>query len=388
MIHVACAFDDGMACPAVSLLRSIARQQKDCPTTIHIMHSGLARERVDQIASVVSGKAIELRWYAADLYALSNYKHPSYPSAVYLRLELFKRMKTVRRCIYLDADTMVRRPLRELFEIDLQGQPLAAVEDLAFWNLHSSYRYGGQEYKASDYLSGPLGMSQRRYLNSGVLVVDLEHWRNRNIGDAVVDFCLQHDVLEMVDQDAINHVLDGNFKDLDARWNSFSYLKYLPGADPYGDDLWSHRIKQWSEDPYIVHFTWKTKPWEPHHLSTDYDQEFWEHIKGTFAYPILLSRFEAERRKRGRVGARFLRQPGQVRHDEYYRAAYLADLPSPAVQEVRFPAVQKKVAEGAYTLAYFFSRLSTSSRSAAAVSKYFERTGRYMFWRLGLGQSN
>jgi lipopolysaccharide biosynthesis glycosyltransferase len=155
--------------------------------------------------------------------------------------------------------------------------------------------YKGKEVLVDEYALEVLDfdLTTTSYFNSGVLVMDLDLWRQLDISERCIKFCRDAGELNTADQDAANHVLQGNFLRLDPRWNSFSYLyrEYFPAPDQNLPDIfggfqknlgppiceWLEVLTAWAFDPWIVHFAFRSKPWCPDHRRTDYDSEFWEH---------------------------------------------------------------------------------------------------------------
>jgi lipopolysaccharide biosynthesis glycosyltransferase len=134
------------------------------------------------------------------------------------------------RLLYLDADTLVLAPLRPLAELDLGDCMLAAVED------HES------AHPSTDgRLSFP---ADRPYFNSGVLLIDLDRWRSRDLTKRGFQFIEENeDRLVYPDQDVLNCIVENRWKALDARWN-----------------MTRQRAEAGYANAGIVHFT-GTKPW-------------------------------------------------------------------------------------------------------------------------------
>ena len=85
----------------------------------------------------------------------------------YLRLLLDSILpQSVSKCIYLDCDVLVRSDIAGLFSYDLHGALLGAVRDLAFNDASSACR-------------NHLGF----YFNAGVLLLDMEKWRESKAGE-------------------------------------------------------------------------------------------------------------------------------------------------------------------------------------------------------------
>ncbi|MCS0493725.1 glycosyltransferase family 8 protein [Ancylobacter sp. MQZ15Z-1] len=144
------------------------------------------------------------------------------------------------RLLYIDCDTLVNGSLAPLAEIDMQGHALAAVDDIAI-------QVPERHAKRNLDIGMPADM---RYFNSGVLLIDLEEWRRQRVSERVIEFVDAHPELPMMDQDALNGTLRGDWLALDERWNMHRRLK----KGRYVDDpsIW--------QDARIIHFIGQIKP--------------------------------------------------------------------------------------------------------------------------------
>jgi lipopolysaccharide biosynthesis glycosyltransferase len=152
--------------------------------------------------------------------------------------------KTVSRILYLDADILVLGDLRPLWSTDLHGAILGAVPDR--WAERIKLREPGLE-------SVPL---VREYFNAGVLLVDLNRWRDEQVSEKALKYLARHPQSPFSDQDALNAVCDGYWARLNPRWNSQNH-----GT--------KNRLQEMSSEqrPIIVHFSSSAKPWKPDSLS-------------------------------------------------------------------------------------------------------------------------
>jgi lipopolysaccharide biosynthesis glycosyltransferase len=176
-----------------------------------------------------------------------------------------------RRVVYLDSDLVVRDNLDFLFSFDLGGAPLGAVQTAVVSQGLPTWR--------------SLGLSPNTpYFNSGVLVIDVDAWRARNLGDAVLNFVVEHrDDIRWNDQDGFNGVLAGDFAPLPLRWNqeaalrrpTHQYFLFYPAAE----------VDEAIANPAVIHFTGQDKPWMPG--STDPATAEWRMLfeKTTFWNP-------------------------------------------------------------------------------------------------------
>ncbi|QDA35813.1 glycosyltransferase family 8 protein (plasmid) [Paracoccus liaowanqingii] len=157
---------------------------------------------------------------------------------------------TIRRVIYLDCDLVVLDDLRRLWEIDLAGCAAGAVAECDWMG-------GTTENRLTR-----LGIAADHvYVNSGVLVMDLDRWRRDRLADRLLRFAeAQGPMLQFHDQDALNAVLQGEIALLDRRWNvqALMFSRWMRKARPE-----DHRATRAAcRNPAIIHFTTANKPWK------------------------------------------------------------------------------------------------------------------------------
>lgn len=189
-----------------------------------------------------------------------------YPKSMYYRF-LLPDLIADTKVLYLDCDIIVRKPLSAFYNTDLTDIAAAVVEDAQGDDilLHNRIRYSG------------------KYFNSGVMLINLDYWRDNCIKDTLVDFILKNpDRCFYPDQDALNIVLENGVKFVDYGNNcqelwftkldrlQFSFTKFSAVIDAI-------------KDPVIVHYTSTLKPWfyECKHPHQDWFLEY------AFIHPIL-----------------------------------------------------------------------------------------------------
>ena len=152
----------------------------------------------------------------------------------YLKMQDFVD-RPADRVIVVDADTRFVDDVNKLFDADLQGKVLGAVDDtavIATGQVHDLRR----KLRLKDHAG---------YLNSGLLVVDLKAWTDQNISGSLRPgvYRFEPEVLTFNDQCALNAVLSGEYARLPLRWNC------LCGSVP----------ADWPTSMY--HFAGTFKPW-------------------------------------------------------------------------------------------------------------------------------
>ncbi len=311
-IHVACCFDNGLAMQAGVVAASVASATTDAPVTFHMLHAPNLDIRIADLAAALDSPTFTIAGHEIGHDFSAMHATSQYPEATYYRF-LIPDMIQADRVVYLDCDTLVRRSLVDLFDVDLHGHPIAAAPDYALthhmrnhdFNIHNR----GMSYSVDDYALDvlDLDLTRRDYFNSGIMVMDLGAWRRAGLAARLMETCRTGGVFAMADQDVMNRGLKGDFEPIDTRWNAMTYLyrEYIPepGAQrpvifgggeanmraPTG--LWRDVLSAWAFDPWIVHFTYRSKPWVAADRRTDYDDEFWRNARKTPYGRILRDRF-------------------------------------------------------------------------------------------------
>lgn len=187
-----------------------------------------------------------------------------FTEANYYRL-FIPELLNAPKALYLDADVVVNGSIRDLYETDVSDVYLAAVVD------PSSDRHHNQD----------LGMSEAsKYLNSGVMLLNLVMWRSCHVKEKVIEFVKRKPgVIEYVDQCGINAIVDGKWKELHVKFNLQSlFLKMdrniLSGLVPAAE------LREGARRPIIIHYSGKWKPWLFYRMHR-YRGLYWKYLRRT-----------------------------------------------------------------------------------------------------------
>jgi lipopolysaccharide biosynthesis glycosyltransferase len=177
-----------------------------------------------------------------------------WPIAATFRLIMGRLLPDLHRVIYLDIDTMTRRSLLPLWLTDLDGCVVGGVRDVP--------------ENTQERLGNP---SEYPYINSGVMLVDLDRWRALDLDTKLIAAIADHpEQYCYFDQDAINHLLYDKIKLLPAVYNVmmlFHYRYQSGAAEP-------EELDYLQRCPVVVHFIGQWKPWNkggyaPGHFKRD-----------------------------------------------------------------------------------------------------------------------
>lgn len=244
-IPVIASSDDNYAVPVNVMFVSLLENTQS-PENFHlfIIDGGISQSKKDSIESDVKRYNSQITFLDINSETYANFPtkaHISVPAYYRISIpELFDN--SVEKVIYLDCDLIIKHDLQELWQIGLENYAIAAVENIA-----------GTTYKAS-------GLKQSDYFNSGVMLINLNKWRNENIPDKVRKFKIKHpELISTNDQCALNGVFKGNWKRLPLKWNHQSGLyrksqqiDRLQKEGSVDEAIWN---------PAIIHYVGSFKPW-------------------------------------------------------------------------------------------------------------------------------
>jgi len=236
------ACDEAYAMPLGTTLRSIVETNRSCwPIEFYVLSEAFSEDtRIRVFDSLPKGSA-SIRWVPVDLELFQEFSTMPWISKMTYARFLIPRVfpDTISKVLYLDVDLLVLDDLDPLWETDLEGAVVGAVLD----KVDEQIKGGEAGFEALPRV--------RDYFNAGVLLIDLNRWREERISEKALEYLIQHPRSLYSDQDALNVVCDGFWKKLDARWN---FQKH-----------WENRILDMSPEqrPRIVHFVTRAKPWDP-----------------------------------------------------------------------------------------------------------------------------
>jgi lipopolysaccharide biosynthesis glycosyltransferase len=268
---VVCASDDGYALPLAVAIHSAARHlDPGRRLRVFLLDAGLSPPVERRLRRAWRDAPLDLEIVRPDLAAIRALAVPAYPSAgVYLRLltpELLP--EDVERAIYLDSDVVVCADLARLWESDLGGRPLGAIQDASIPFFDAERALPDLE-AVREILWSVRGVANWEelgldpcspYLNSGVLLMDLAAWRREASARRLLD-CLREQRAHagMPDQYVLNVVFAGRWQALDLRWNAppALFAHRAPGGSPFD----AATLSRARAEPWIVHYVGALKPW-------------------------------------------------------------------------------------------------------------------------------
>ncbi|TFK96835.1 nucleotide-diphospho-sugar transferase [Pterulicium gracile] len=237
-IHVALTIDSTYAMPAAVAISSLLSHIQS-RVTFHVVDCGLSPTDKERLHESIPSDALSRA--TLHFIDLPEGSFAARLGATWAKLDLFDLLP-VERCLYLDADTLVRADVQVLWDIDLRSNELGAVVDVGFPTGHS------------EIASGP-------YFNGGLLLLDLAKCRNAKRMIQLrqhAEACVSSNA-RFKDQDALNLHFTGRWASLDMRWNAQGLGTYAEQYTPERHAI-SERLDMMKADPWIVHFTGPVNP--------------------------------------------------------------------------------------------------------------------------------
>jgi lipopolysaccharide biosynthesis glycosyltransferase len=262
-IVVACTADRAYAVPLAAMLHSaLVGLRHGWAISAHVIDAGLSATDRERLADLAESHGAVLHWHQpAETTVAALPAWGRMTSTTYHRLLLPRLLpEEVTRAIWLDCDLLVTADLVGLWETDLGGFHLRAVRDSVVPFVSS--RYGIRRWRE-------LGLSRDDpYFNAGVMLVDVDRWREDDIGTLVASYFRQVPDVMFWDQEGLNAVLSRRWGALDPRWNRMTV-----GGRRHSEDAHT--------EPWIVHFSGTLKPWRLPEPSTGLRSLFYHHVDQT-----------------------------------------------------------------------------------------------------------
>ena len=248
MIHIACCSNEKLAPMFGVVVTSVGINVTSDDVMMYLLHNGLKDSTVKRLQKIADRYNVRLKFLEIDLEILkdcpTNDKIHYGNIMMYARLILSSILPNLDKVIYLDCDLVVCKDLKSLWETDVNDVAVAMAPDL--W------------YQDKETL-GRLGINNN-YLNSGVMVMNLDYWRKHDVQNRLLAYIIDKgNELIYNDQDALNVILNDERRQLSARYNVTPYY-FHRNLDNYPKEM-HEEIREARIDPVVFHYVGPTKPW-------------------------------------------------------------------------------------------------------------------------------
>ena len=289
-INVAYAFDSKYEYITHVSMKSIMLSQNiDTFILFHILVSSKIKDKekevIDKVCMQHSNCKISYYYMGERFKEINTVGYITWSTAMYYRLRLPDLLPNKKRVLYLDCDTLIYKDLTKLYNYDISDK----------------YFTGMLEPRDLSYL----GLNVKNYINTGVMLFNLEELRKNEISKKMEEFLVKHNFkLLFPVNDSINtvcHEKNGYFPPEFVQWG-FCNVHLI---DKYISDLQikinKEEVVKAYKDPYIYHLIgYKYKPWNgiPNYFGTvciDPIIRFYEMAKKTDYYYEIIEEFKIYR---------------------------------------------------------------------------------------------
>lgn len=278
IISIVLACDKNYA-PHVVVVASSILAHTQSKVWFHILGDSIDEITLNRMRASIERKNVDVSFYDIDSSETCNvYTSDHISKAAYLRLMIGDILPSnINKVIYLDVDLVVCKDIKELWEVDMHDHVLAAVPD---YGILSSRKSLVEKQKSFGW------KRDNGYFNSGVLVINLDKWREQGYGTNVLNISQTYNFRHH-DQDALNLVVDGNWEQLDLSWNVIPPVYELKPAILLSTQFRKKAIKA-NKNIAILHWAGRKKPWQ-YQLYKPFNGEYYKYmnnITSNVSYPL------------------------------------------------------------------------------------------------------
>lgn len=257
-MNIVYASDDNFAeIMGVSMLSLFENNKDESEIVAYVLDSDIKDDNREKLELLAKQYGRQLVFVSTKEVSgqLNSVKQDRGGASQFARLFLSKLLPdTCERVLYIDCDTIIRHPLKELYETDFEGNIICGVMDCI-----------SKQHRAR------LGLKENAtYINSGMMLIDLCAWRDQHIEEkieAVIKKFNGH--VPYADQGIVNLALQGRIKCVHPKYNcisvytAFSFNDLLEYRQPSAC-ISSAEIEEAKKDPVVAHFVTLfciSRPW-------------------------------------------------------------------------------------------------------------------------------
>ena len=201
--------------------------------------------------------------------------------SAYYRIALPSLLPSLDKIIYTDVDVINFVDLTEMYNLELKD---------------NIYYKGILDRFELTYELRPFGIITEKYMNSGIVLMNLKSQRKDNVEVRTRKF-ITHHYLDHHDQTAINAVCYNNFDILSIKYATFNFNSYKDFVNFNNEQNKRYRyseaeLKQAFNEPTLLHYAGWNKPWD-YTLNLKNQEYWWYYAKKSDFYNEILEFYDA-----------------------------------------------------------------------------------------------
>ncbi len=239
-------------------------------------------EKKNIVTSKYSKKNISIRFYNPKRHFENikiNFVVPRFTESCYYRIAVSDVMPNYKKVVFTDIDLIFNCNIKELYKIDISNYTLAACIDIPWRyfcergnrkiNCMTYPEYGKNILKLKDL---------KQYYNTGVALINIEEFKKHNYSEKLKELMIKNEY-QSLEQDALNHLLNGSIKKISWKWNVEA----------------SERYSQTFKDYKIIHWLGSKKPWK--YPDRPFARLWWKYARKTPFFNIIKIKKHTKLRK-------------------------------------------------------------------------------------------
>ncbi len=247
VIQIVFAAECGYLPHAAAMLHSLLAANPGERFAFHLLQGpDLALDESHKLEHWLAAQGVALNRVELDPARLQHFRSSQFfHHSIWYRILLPELLPHLSKVLYLDADLLITDRLRPLWETGIDEHLFAAVINPL---------YPGMPNWPEQILGVPI----RRYLNSGVLLLNLDRMRHQGCVTALLDYSRNcPEGYGGTEQDALAALYHQHCLYLHPRWNVQTTFYDLRLKDLPVD---RHAVRAARRNPAIVHFSGPPKP--------------------------------------------------------------------------------------------------------------------------------
>ena len=273
-ISIFCATDENYA-PFASIMMKSILMHTDSFVDFYIMDGGIKKKTkklIDKDLKKYPNKELHF-------VDMKKYDFSQFPSIAPFTVNTYSRYfipdiaPHLDKAIYLDVDTIVKKDIKILFELDMGEYPIAAISETDYFTKHTINMLRANAM--------PNYKETSAYFNSGVLLLDIQKLIAMDFTKKAAELTSQlYSKISFPDQDILNILFEDNYKKLDYRFN-FLHNELVAFKAKYP--------RTTLDDLVIIHYT-GPKPWKEY---SPFKQDFDAVAKTSIFYKQIVKKYRS-----------------------------------------------------------------------------------------------
>ncbi len=226
---------------------------------------GLSSLTISRLNMMIKSKGSAVEYVYLDEEKFEGLEVKRYGLSIYFRLYLDEVIsEDITDILCIDCDTVVVSDIMQITKhVNIEDYTIAAVENI-----------GRSPFKS-------LGLQKGDYFNCGLMLINMNQWRKKNIGKNALSFLRKHPELCLYpEQSSLNKVIRGEWTKLPITWNAQRPAYKIIEKRLAEQHRPKHEFVESIQTPNVIHYMGKnSKPWDEHTLHPLKDVYFFYRAK-------------------------------------------------------------------------------------------------------------